>query len=160
VRYRVRWLGEPESSLSTLEELDALLDRVAAECGDNGLAHEVHVFNWGETGKFLGIMLGVGHPERSFVYFYDESVAEFGYQPEVAEYGQRVAFDQVVGSSPLYPPPALTRVTPAVARQAAGDYVTTGRRPTCLHWQPLTFWSGFTDEELAAIEQWHDGIQY
>jgi hypothetical protein len=142
-----------------VDELDALLDRATAERGDNGLPHEVWVFNWGTNDEFLGIRLGVGHPERSFVHFIDGSVTEFGYEPNLG-YGRRLVFNQVRDSSPLSHPPGLTRVTPTIARHAAREYVTTGRRPTCLHWQPLTWLSWFTAEDLEAFDRWNDGIQH
>jgi hypothetical protein len=159
MRYQVRSLVEPESSVATVKELDALLDRVAAVPGESGAGHEVWVFNW-VGGKFLGVQLGVGHPDRSFVHFNDASEQVFGYQPDVGYAAGYLAFDQVVGSSPLRHPPALTRVTPAAARLAAREFVTTGQRPTCLSWEPSTFWSWFTEDELRDLEQWHDGIQY
>jgi hypothetical protein len=142
--------------LSTADELDALLDRSAAECGDNDLPHEVEVFNQGEKGEFFGIQLGIGHPERSFVHFLSDSITVFGYQLGVGYGRHPIAFDRVTGSSPIYYPPSVTRVTPAVARQAAREYVTTGHRPFCLRWLPLTWGWWFTNE----LSEWHDVIEY
>ncbi|WP_412739439.1 Imm1 family immunity protein [Krasilnikovia sp. MM14-A1259] len=153
--YRIRWPGTPETTLSSVDELDVLLDRVAADRGDRGLACDVEVSRLGENGEPLGVVLGVGHPERSFVHFTSETGMVFGYEVDVGVSGPRIAFEEVAGSV-VYHPPALTRVRPAIARQAAREFVTTGWRPTGLQWLALTWRAWVSDDGMDAGE----GIQY
>jgi len=71
MRYRYRFepasqsTSQPESWLSTVEELDAFLDRLMTEYRPHGTKRVIDVFNWCEDGKFLGIRFGTptaGHP--------------------------------------------------------------------------------------------------
>jgi hypothetical protein len=78
-----------------------------------------------------GIQIGVGHPERSFVLWHGVD-GGYGYQPELEQGPAGLRFDQ--GGQPIYPEPDDLRVLPSRAREAAREYVRTGKRPVCVQW--------------------------
>lgn len=76
----------------------------------------------------VGLQIGVGHPERGFVYYTGHTTAESGYavDPELEPVVGEIGFDY--GGQWTGYAPAKTRVTPTRVRQLARDYVETGKR--------------------------------
>lgn len=136
--YSVSWDGpsarDPhrgrKATVSTETELDAVLDQVAVESAAKGIAFAVQINRAASPGA---VMIGVGDPGRSFVdWLMDKGHRLYGHEPGVAAGADPVAYD-VYGNFHEHPP-EQSRVTPAVAREAAREYVRTGQRPTCVSW--------------------------
>ncbi|MBT8228366.1 MAG: hypothetical protein HKP61_18215 [Dactylosporangium sp.] len=85
-----------------------------------------------EFDELPGLEVGVGHPDRAFVHFTtaDGLGSGHGAEPGAEPWPNTLAWDYS-GQRTDYDP-VKTRVTPAAARQAARQYVTTGQRPTCV----------------------------
>lgn len=136
--YQVSWDGpsaeEPgrghQVDVDTVADLGGVLDRVAIQAAAENVPFAVQVHDPAASGS---IMLGVGRPERSFVdWLVPDGRHEHGYQPDTTPPAEPIGFD-VYGGWHEHPTHKL-RVTPNTARQAAREYVRTGRRPTCLRW--------------------------
>ena len=136
--YNVSWDGPSaqnpqrgsEVDVSTVAELDAVLDRVAAHAAAKGVPFAVQVDREDSAGS---VMIGVGHPQRSFIdWLMDEGHRSFGSEPDMPAAAASVVFD-VYGEWHEHPP-EQSRVSPAVALEAAREYVRTGERPTCINW--------------------------
>ncbi|GIL32038.1 Imm1 family immunity protein [Actinocatenispora comari] len=81
----------------------------------------------------FGLQLGIGHPERSFViYLGDQPAAGLAVDRSLPEWPEDITFDY--GGEPTDYHPNQTRVTSRQARDAAREYMQTGKRPTHLHW--------------------------
>jgi hypothetical protein len=136
--YQVSWDGpsadDPdrgyEVEISTVAELDAVLDQVAVHAATEKVPFAVQVHDDAAPGS---VMLGVGHPERSFVdWLVPDGLHQYAYEPKFAPGGEPIGFD-VYGDWREHPPEKL-RVHPGTAREAAREYVRTGRRPTGVEW--------------------------
>lgn len=128
------WDRDQEATVADAEAMDALLDELAATPEASKLPYMVGI----EAGPDGGLMIGVGHPTRSFVTWIDNanpdgSGDQVGYEPGVPPLNTSIAVN-FSGESSEYGTPERTRVTDEVARQAARQYVETGRRPTCVNW--------------------------
>ena len=140
--YLVSWDGpgadEPdrgnEVAVSTVPELDAVLDRIATQAEAEHLCYAAQVHHLGHHGS---IMIGIGHPERSFIDWMDRGQPEgrnnrFAVDPALPPVAEDVPFDVYGNWSEVSP--ERTRVRSATAREAAREYVRTGVRPTGVHW--------------------------
>ncbi len=119
-------------SVDSAGDLDAVLDRVAAQAAADDLPYAVQIHNPDAEGS---VMIGFGHPRRSFVTWLlrtPRGHAHDGYEPDVPEVPEPIAFDRY-GQWCEYEP-AQTRVHAATARQAAHQYLITSQRPTCIQW--------------------------
>lgn len=139
--YVVSWDGpsveEPdrgrEVEVSTVEELDMVLDQVHRQAAEDGVAYAVQIHRPTRHGA---IMIGVGHPDRSFVDWLDRSQPHgtgnrYAVDPDVEPADAPVAFDVYGDWTEL--PPVRTRIAAAQAREAARHYLRTGEQPP-LHW--------------------------
>lgn len=140
--YIVSWDGpspqEPdrgrEVTVETSVDLQTVLDEIAAQAATDEIPYAVQVHQIGRHGA---IMIGVGHPERSFIDWLDRSQPHgtgnrYGLQLDLAPIDEPIGFD-VYGNWTEVPPPR-TRITPATARAAAGQYLLTAQRPTSVEW--------------------------
>jgi hypothetical protein len=123
-----------EVTVTTVAELDDVLDRIAAQAADEELPYGVQIHRPGRHGA---IMLGVGHPERSFLDWLDRSqphgtADRYGVQRDVPPATDRIAFDIYGHWSEL--DPERTQITAMVARDAAREYVRTGTQPNNVEW--------------------------
>lgn len=123
-----------EVRVSSVAELDEVLDRVAAQAAAEDLPYGVQIHQPDRPGA---VMLGIGHPERSFLDWLDRSQPHgsgdrYGVQPETTPGTEPIAFDVYGDWAEM--PPVRTRVTTATARRAAHEYVRSGKRPTCVEW--------------------------
>jgi hypothetical protein len=78
--------------------------------------------------------IGVGHPERSFVVWLGPG-GGLGVEPAAPPWPEdapAIGFDY--GGDAVFINADRGRVTPAAAREAAREFVRTGRRPTCIEW--------------------------
>jgi hypothetical protein len=138
VSYTVSWDGpsarQPDRGnevlVSTVDQLDRALDRVAAQANAEKLPYAVQVHRSEAPGS---IMIGIGHPQRSFIdWLMPKGHREYGYVEGVAAWSEPIGFD-VYGEWHEHEPEQV-RVVPATAREAAREYVRTGQRPTCVDW--------------------------
>jgi Immunity protein Imm1 len=123
-----------EVTVTTIAELDAVLDRVAAQAVTDGLAYAVQIF---QPDQRNAVMLGVGHPDRSFLDWLDRSQPHgsedrIGVDPNTPPATDDIPFDVYGDWSELSP--ERTRITVPTAYQAAREYVSTGQRPTSVSW--------------------------
>jgi hypothetical protein len=119
----------------TVEELDRLLDELDTERGVDGAPYIVEVADEASGDGFITyhLQLTVGHPDRAALFFVGEPAGGIGYQPELGPWtGGTVVFDY--GGEPTEYGADRLRVTPVVAREAARQYLRTGRRPTRVEW--------------------------
>ena len=124
--------GAPNPVVRAVAELDAALDAIAATG-----PHTVAMLDvWSVDDPPHGLHLGVGLPGRSFVWHVGAAGIALAYNPTLPAPPAPQA-TQPVGSgfhSELVAVPRL--VTAGQARQAARDYVTTGRRSEGVAWAP------------------------
>jgi hypothetical protein len=118
--YTIEWSGS-EAEVTTTEEADAVLNRIAAE----PRAYLVHVIPPGNTSVLEVVW---GHPERAMVMYADDEQGGWGLEPSLPPLVHDLNYDH--GSIE----PDRTRVSVAAARQAVREYITTGRQPTNLSW--------------------------
>jgi hypothetical protein len=130
VKLAVQWGRQPATTVSTIEQLDAVLDAIEQA----GRPFMVDLFDpdhddpWGER---VLIQIGVGHQERSFVMFDADSV--WATETGTPLGSEAIWFDY--GGTPTGYQPRHTRVRPATARRAAHEFlVSGGQRPTCVEW--------------------------
>lgn len=107
-----------ERSITTEAELRNLLDEIERN------ATPTVVTIYPENEEHDGLQIGVGHPDRAFVF---RVTAHGGYdtQPNLGEWPARITFDY--NGEPTDYAPADTRMTPDAARRAAYDYVRTAQ---------------------------------
>jgi len=139
VSYVVTWGRGNRRPGSTVAELDAALDE-AAEAGIPrvvGIYPPEHLDGdaspW-DTALPPALQIGVGHPDRSFVLWLGPE-GGIGVEAGVAPWpdgAPDIGFDY--GGDAVFAGPYRARVTPAVAREAAREFVRTGRRPTFVEW--------------------------
>jgi hypothetical protein len=138
VSYIVSWDGpsarEPERGhevqVSTVDDLDQVLDQVAAQAAAENLPYAVQVYHPDAQGS---IMIGIGHEERSFVdWLIPKGYRKYGRIDTVPAPDQPIAFD-VYGDWHEHEP-EQSRITPDTAREAVREFVRTGGQPTCVEW--------------------------
>lgn len=140
--YLVSWDGpsaqEPdrgeEVAVDTITDLDTVLEQIAVQAAADGVPYAVQLHQPGHHGA---IMIGVGHPDRSFIDWLDRSQSHgtgdrFGIDPGLPPINEAIGFDVYGSWSEL--PPARTRITVQNARAAAHEYLQTGQRPTIVEW--------------------------
>jgi hypothetical protein len=134
-KFEIQWdNGSKTVEVENASDLDAVLDGIETEKGPGGRAFVVDITS-GETYKGIpvGLHMSVGHPDRAKVIWVGPGDG-IGYQPDVAPWaGDIIAFDY--GHLPTEEEPEYLRVTPAMAREAARQFIETGQRPTCLSWE-------------------------
>ncbi|ASW55762.1 Imm1 family immunity protein [Plantactinospora sp. KBS50] len=136
--YIVSWDGpsaeEPdrgnEVPVSTAQELDLVLDRVNAQAAAENLPYAVQIH---QPGRHGAIMIGIGHPERSFVDWLDRSQPHgsgnrYATDPDLPPVSEAIAFDFYGDWTEM--PPERTRISPERAREAAREYLHTGQQPS------------------------------
>lgn len=141
--YLVSWDGPSaqhpqrghEVAVSAIADLDAVLDQVAAQAAVDEVPYAVQIHRPHHDGA---IMIGVGHPERSFIDWLDRSRPHgtgdrYAVEPDVPPTDEVIGFD-VYGHWTDVPPPR-TRVTPKAARAAAHEYLECGQRPAGVEWR-------------------------
>lgn len=137
--YVVTWGRGNRRPASTIAELDTALDEAAA----SGVPRMVGIYPpehlagdaspWDEPLP-AALQVGVGHPDRSFVLWLGPE-GGIGVEADALPWpvgAADIAFDY--GGDAVFAGPGRARVTPATARQAAREFVSTGQRPTCLQW--------------------------
>jgi len=135
--YSVSWGYDPHMtrSVQSAEELDAVLDEAVEAQDEDGLHYVIDIVDpdtkHGEFDLPLGLHMGVG-PKRAKV-FWTGPGENIGYEPGVPPVTTDLP-EFNYGGLPTEESPETVRVTPAVAREAAREFVTTGQRPTCLEW--------------------------
>jgi hypothetical protein len=142
VTYFVSWDGpsaqQPkrghEVAVSTTAHVDAVLKQVAAQAAIDEVPSAVQIHRPRHDGA---IMIGVGHPTRSFIDWLDRSQPHgtgdrSAVDTDLPNIEQSIGFD-VYGNWSEMPPPR-TRITPQAARAAAHEYLETGQRPTGVEW--------------------------
>ena len=137
--YEVRWSRDQNRTVSTVAELDAVLDEVTA----TGHLYAVRIAPpsvsdersspWDDGSLPQEFLLGVGHPERSFFWLGDPG--GFGYEPDVAPWPKdQPDIEFLQDNDVLYCGGDRSRVGPETARRAAHEYIQTGQRPDTVQW--------------------------
>jgi len=139
MNYLVIWGSDNEHEVSSAAELDELLAQVTKL----GEPYVVGIYPPGyrnnETSPWVdppsgGLELGVGHPERSFLFWYGEG-GGWGHEPHVPPMPEDEAdiefnhFNEV-----MFCGGERGRVRPDTVREAARQYIETGQRPTAVQW--------------------------
>ncbi len=115
--------------ITTVDELDAVLDQVAEQAAKDGVPYGVQIHDSEASGS---VMIGIGH-DRSFVDWLDDSGARTSAEePDIAEWPEPIGFD-LYGNWHEYEPEE-TRVSEEIARRAVHEYLNTRTRPTCVQW--------------------------
>jgi hypothetical protein len=119
--------GQNTLQVSTVEELDAALDALAA----TGRTYLVDVYEgtWamGEPTPPYGFQLIWGHPQRA-------AMTWLGEDPAIAVDGSLPLWPEPIGYDQGEAQPPDTRLTPAQVREALHEYLRTGQRPTRVRW--------------------------
>lgn len=123
-----------EVAVTSVAELDEVLDRVAQQASEEQLPYGVQIHQSDRNGA---VMLGIGHPDRSFLDWLDRSephgrANRYAVEPGLPPVTEAIGFDLYGDWSERYP--ERTRVTPAGARKAAREYLRTGTQPTSVSW--------------------------
>lgn len=127
MNYLVSWGRDEEREVATAEEMDAVLREIAGE----RTRVVVGVYRK-DAGRWVGMDVGIGHPERSFVFFNDRH-GGYGSEPGIEAWDGDISFDDGGRATDYHP--EETRVLAETAMRAAQEYVTTGQQPTCVVWQ-------------------------
>jgi hypothetical protein len=116
--------------IADVDDLDALLDALAARAELSG---PLVVGIYRQDGEhWLGMDLGIGHPERSFLFATGDD-GGYGCEQGVEPWPADIVFDY--GGTPTDYHPEETRVRPATARQAARELVASGQLPSSVRWE-------------------------
>jgi len=135
----VTWGRGNQREIGSVAELDHALDEVAADGSPRvvGIYPPEHLIPgsspW-DGPQPPALQIGLGHPDRSFVLWLGPDTA-VGSQPEAPSWpdgAAPIAFDYA--GDPIFCGPDRARVTPQAARTAARLFISTGQRPTNLHW--------------------------
>lgn len=137
MKYDVWYGRHGHQPVSSIGELDTVLDDAEQQHGDGGaplVVTIIPVVDRAEVDELPGLEVGLGHPDRAFVFYSsaDGHHTGYGIEPDVDEYPTNLGWDYS-GQWTDYEP-IKTRVTPATAREAARQYVATGKRPTHVQW--------------------------
>jgi len=124
VTYLVTWSPDGERDVADVEGLQAVLDEVTAR--RERLVVGVYQQR---DGHWIGMDFGVGHQQRSFVFF-NAREGGYGVETDLPEWDGDIVFD--FGGQGTDYHPEETRVRPATAIQAARQFVETGQLPTCV----------------------------
>lgn len=120
---------QPRVPASTIVELDEVLDRIAA--APEPTAVDIIPADI-PPGERRLLQIGLGHPQRSFVFYLGAPAGGYARESGVPEWDEEIVFDH--GGEPTEYLPEWTRVTPMAAREAAREYLRTGTRLTLLGW--------------------------
>lgn len=123
--------GKWSATITTVEELDRILDGLSLEPGE--IPYTVAVIIPDESRRFpLMLEIGFGHPERSYAFHVGPDDAAWAYEPGLAGVEGWV---MDYGGTATDIDEDQNRVTIAGAREAARRFVATGgQRPTNLEW--------------------------
>lgn len=132
VTYRMGWGRGNRCEVATADALDAVLDRVETQRSPDGVPFKVDIVRDDPDGFPVGLQLGIGHNDRSFVLYIGDPASGYAYEAALELWPDDLVFDY--GGQPTEYLPEETRVTPAMAREVARVYVRTGERPTCVTW--------------------------
>jgi hypothetical protein len=123
--------GQHETAINTVDELDAVLDRIEQagipQLVDISPADDEHDVPY-------GLQIGIGPVERSFAVYIGDPAGGAGYDPQLPPAATSIRFDS--GGEPTDYSPDQLRLTPDQVRQVAREYVHTGHRPSSISWAP------------------------
>lgn len=123
--------GQHTVVVTTAQQAHAVLDRIAAEAVAEDVPRHLDVYqgSWSPADPTppYGMQLVWGHPERAAITWLGTRPG-YAVDPSLPEWPEPIAHDQDEVAS------YRTRLTPAAARAAVGEYITTGTRPTCVEW--------------------------
>jgi hypothetical protein len=137
--YTVTWGLDEETDdthharVTDADQMDHLLDTIAATRGDGGAPFAVTIVADDDPDAHRALQLGVGHPDRAFVLCLGDH-GGYAYEPDLPPWSEPITFNY--HGEPTEYGPNRTRTTPAVAREAARQYVTTGNRPATAKLDP------------------------
>ena len=134
--YSVEWGGWDDlgrATVSNVADLDAVLDQVATDA--EGHPYKIGIFADGVTFDSLpvGVEVVVGLSDRSSVLYLGPEGANIGYDPTLPAWENGLVWVNANGVPTDYDADRL-RLTPEQAREAAREFVRTGKRPTNVQW--------------------------
>lgn len=137
--YTVEWgTTDPaggKEQVRSVEELDAVLDRVQSLRSVDGLPFRVSILAEGqyEQGLPVGVQASLGHPERASLLYLGPEGSGLAVEPGLSTWtGDPLDFD--FGGVPTEEDAERLTLTPGRARVAIREYVATGHRPGCVEW--------------------------
>jgi hypothetical protein len=122
--FTISW-GIEDATVSTPAQAEAVLDHIAA----TGRRYLTHIAPDPDDGDGPLIQLVWGDPERAMLTYTDNNFAGRAIEPGMPLANQDLDYDH--GSIE----PQRTRLSAMAARQAVAEFVTTGKRPTCVSWE-------------------------
>ncbi|MFY1692966.1 Imm1 family immunity protein [Plantactinospora sp. WMMB782] len=119
-----------EVPVSTVQEVDLVLDHINAQAAAENLPYAVQIHQPGQHGA---IMIGIGHPERSFVDWLDRSQLHgsgnrYATDLDLPPASEAIAFDFYGDWTGM--PPERIRISAEHARKAAHGYLRSGQQPS------------------------------
>jgi Immunity protein Imm1 len=128
--YIVSWRRHEPEKVDSVAELDALLERIREDVATSG---PVVVGVYQQQGdEWIGMDLGAGHPQRSFV-FATGTPGGYATEPGVEPWQGDIVFDY--GGTPTEYHPEETQVSPQTGLQVVREFVATGRRLSGVTWE-------------------------
>ena len=137
--YVITWGGGNRRPVSTTSDLEAALHQVAKPTIPTAVGIyppeylDTDASPW-DTALPPALQFGLGHPDRSFVRWLgpEGGIGVDADAPPWPDGAPDIAFDY--DGDAILAGADRARVTPTAARKAAGEFIRTGQRPTCLEW--------------------------
>lgn len=135
-----RGRGQHEATLTSSQELNALLERIHTEFLARGLAQQIDAWpgNWKVTDPGLPnpfIQFLLGHPERGSVLWHEGENSFQATDITLPALPEAIIYDNGGAADPM--DPQATRITPATVRHILTTYIATGHRPQDITWTTL-----------------------
>lgn len=135
--YGVEWGTRDLVEVSSVSELDALLERAAFESAKNSAPTIITITQseLPEDQPFpapYGVCVGIGHAERGYALHIGLPHGGIAVEPDLAPWPGPISFD-FSGKQVEYPP-TDTRIRPGTALRIARHYVETGRPLPEVEW--------------------------
>jgi hypothetical protein len=135
-----RGRGQHEATVSSSQDLRALLERIHAEFLDRGLAQQIDAWpgDWkvtdpGFPNPFIQFLLG--HPERGSLLWHEGDDSYQAADSNLPPLPGAIIYDNGGAADPM--DPEATRITPDAVRDILATYIETGRRPQHVTWTTL-----------------------
>ena len=144
------WGRDREESVSTVAEMDEVLDQIAAASVSADCGQLVSIER---EDADRGLVIGVGLPERSMIEWSDDSdpeAASFAVEPALERASGHLRFDFF--GTPTDYGPAKTQITNQLARQAAREFAASGLKPSGIDWRSVQDATGSEETSRAADE--------
>ena len=138
MNFDVEWSEHDLVQITTVEELDAIIDEVKTESVENSLpivmtVTRSDVVDDSEFPVPYGVCVSIGHPERSYALYIGLPQGGVAVEPDLDPWPKPLLFD--FGGEETEYPPTSTRLRSETATRIVREYVATGLRPTGVEWE-------------------------